>query len=156
MYLFILSLFFLSACSMEQDKPKSYEAKGQYWQAHINPEVELINGKRKFTITFHYLGSIVDINQTKKIVFAQGTRLGTEVVNVFDSTHKEESIKAEELYGIITEDLQNKKTTEFKVDYYFMEDADTDTFEAIEEDRMNIQILWERNNSEFNDVINIQ
>ncbi|MGZ9583717.1 hypothetical protein [Paenibacillus marinisediminis] len=163
MFILILSFSFIVGCSKEQEVSNSYEASGQYWKAYVSPEVQQINGMNKFIITYQYLGSLDDINKAQKIVFAQGTLLGTQVINVFDREYKEElmrdgqySQEYEETYGVIIDDLKHKKTTEFNIEYALLRDQGMNTFEAINKDGMNIQVQWEMVNEKFEDEINIR
>jgi hypothetical protein len=117
-----LLIAFASACSNEQKESFVFEGHGRYWKASINPEVQVINGIKKFTITFQYLGSIQEMNAIHKIVFAQGTSLGTEVVNVYDPIYKQQLMDKEEYkeeyektYGIIVENLTSRESTEIRL-----------------------------------------
>lgn len=158
----LLLVAFTSACSNEQKDPIVFEGYGQHWKARINPEVQVINGIKKFTVTFQYLGSIQEINGIHKIVFAQGTRLGTEVVNVYDPIYKQQLLdkgeykeEYEKTFGIIVETLTSRASTEFTLAYSFIEDGSTDLFEAVAIDGMNIQISWGHKDEENKDTIHI-
>lgn len=160
--LLILSLTFASACSNGSDEASSFEGIGQHWKASIDSKLYEKNGKKKFVITYQYLGAIEDIHTLKRIVFAQGTILGTEVVNVYDPEYKEELLNKgqyqeenEETYGIVIEDLHQRKSTEFPIEYFFLDDGETNIFEAIKLDRMNIQIIWETGGTVQKDKIEI-
>jgi len=162
-YILFISLIFLVACQMQPEEQRAFESTGQYWKAQINPEVQMIRGKNQFSISFQYLGSLEDIHKTKKIMFAQGTLLDTQVVNVFDLTYKDELIKKNQYKdedgaynGIVVEDLKNKKSKEFDVKYMLSENNEMNTFEAINKDRMNIKIRWEIDGKEYNDEIDIR
>lgn len=159
----ILSLTFASACSNGPEEISSFEGIGQHWKASIDSKLHEKNGKKKFIITYQYLGTIEEIHTFKKIVFAQGTSLGTEVVNVYDPKYKEELLNMgqyqeenEEKYGIIIEDLNQRKSTDFQIDYYFIDDGETDTFEAIKMDRLNVQVIWETGGTVQKDTIEIR
>lgn len=158
----IFALFIVSACSKKQEESLVLEGHGKQWKANVDTELQLINGKNMFNITYTYLGSLEEINQAQSIVFAQGTSSGTQAVTVYDSKYKEELVENgtyqeeyEDVYGTLIEDLRNRKNTEFTISYYFQEDKANNTFEAMKDDKMNIQIQWKTSNQEYKDVIDM-
>lgn len=154
----------LGACSNRADyeKPRLiYEGAGQYWSAEITDAVTRMNGKDYFTITYKYLGDFGDLLRMDRITFAQGTSLGTETVDWVDTAYKEKLLSQgkysedeEGKRGIVVESIKNKQTPEFAVLYpLILVDGSYTNLEAIDQDRISIQIRWTCEDVEFQDEI---
>ncbi|MDQ6420582.1 hypothetical protein RB620_14220 [Paenibacillus sp. LHD-117] len=138
MIMIMLSL--LCACSNEAEPERRerrtiFESEGEYWKAVVDNTVLERNGKRYFQIRYAYLGDPNDLDHVKKIVFAQGTSLGTQVVTEF-------------------EPAKGKESGEFLIEYDLIQDGEGySALDAIEKDRLNIQIEWETSERAFEDEI---
>jgi len=62
----------------------------------------------------------------------------------------------EERYGIKVENIKDRSSNEFTIEYYMLEsDNGSTVFDAMEEDRMNIQIQWESSGNNYKEELNI-
>ncbi|MFD0961554.1 hypothetical protein [Paenibacillus chungangensis] len=122
------------------------------------------NGINYFQINFIYTESLNDLQDIERITFAQGTKLGTQLVNLYDPSYKEKLIlkgnyeeEYEEKYGIKIENIKDRKTKEFIIEYNLMQvDNGYTTFDAINDESINIQISWESKDKKYNEVLNIR
>jgi len=162
--LIIFLMLGLLGCSSDQpNKQTTLEASGDYWTAIVNDTVVEENGKSYFHIRFIYMGEKSDLKDIDRITFAQGTTLGTQLVNVYDPSYKEQLIlngdyeeANEERYGIKVENIKDRSSNEFTIEYYMLEsDNGSTVFDAMEEDRMNIQIQWESSGNNYKEELNI-
>jgi hypothetical protein len=97
----------------------------------------------------------------KRITFAQGTELGTQVINVYDPSYKEKLMAVgnyqeeyEEQYGIIIDHIQNRETRDFIIEYGLMEaEKGYTTLYSIKKNGILIIIKWETQGEEYEDHI---
>lgn len=161
----LILMICLLGCSSEQtNKHNSYESLGEYWKVKFDDTSLKRNGKDYFQIHYIYIGSINDLQEIERITFAQGTKLGTQLVNLYDPNYKEQLIlkgnyaeEYEEKYGIKIEKIKERNSREFIIEYNNMQvDSGYTTLDAINEDGINIQIGWESKDKKYNDELNIR
>ncbi|MBP1991553.1 hypothetical protein [Paenibacillus eucommiae] len=153
-----------SACSKEDKHQSNYEGRGESWDVSVENSIFEKNDGQYFNITYSYKGPNDELRKISHLTFAQGTLLNTQIVNVFDYSHKEKLIaegkyQEEEVnrFGTIFADLKNKKENYFKIEYRFnVTDKDSDFFKAIDSDRLNVQIEWENNHGKHHETIEIK
>jgi len=155
---------FLIGCShTSENKPSDvtvFQGEGEKWEVSIPNEVISKNGRKYFTSTFRYKGNPEELKEVERITFALGTALGTQTINVYDPSYKEKLVKTggyqeeyEDRYGIIIEDIVNRKTNVFKLEYAFQEaESGHDTLDSIK-DKVLIIVRWEDGENQFQDRI---
>ncbi|MHA6483599.1 hypothetical protein ACX1C1_17060 [Paenibacillus sp. strain BS8-2] len=161
--LFVVFLFILSACSGGEPTKDSiiFQSEGEQWEATIQNTVIKHDGRHYFNITYRYKGDLEDLREVDKISFAQGTVLGTEIINVYDPAYKAKLIEKggyqveyEKQHGIIIDEIQKRNTNEFTIEYAMMNDGNEyTTLDAIEKDRISVIINWETQEKKYEDKI---
>ncbi|SFT05999.1 hypothetical protein [Paenibacillus sp. BC26] len=163
--LYVSMLFILSACSGGEQPIEDriiFQSEGEQWKAIIQNNVIEHDGKHYFNIIYQYKGNLEDLHEVERISFAQGTALGTQIINIYDPSYKAKLInnggyqeEYEERYGIIIDEIKKRNTNEFTVEYAMVEaDNDYTTLDAIEKDRILIIINWETQGKKYEDKIN--
>ncbi|QGQ93802.1 hypothetical protein EHS13_02215 [Paenibacillus psychroresistens] len=164
-FVILCFVILISACSKEVRAPKdSYEGHGSLWDVHVENSFVEKNGSRFFNIIYSYKGSNDELQEITHISFAQGTQLNSQIVNVFNNSHKDKLIaegkyQEEEItrLGIIFDDLKHKNDKDFKIEFKSNDnDKDFDVFKVIESDRINLQIHWENNQEKHEESIEIK
>ncbi|SFS73229.1 hypothetical protein [Paenibacillus sp. BC26] len=161
--LYVFFLFILSACSGGEPIKDSiiFESEGEQWKATIQNNVIEHGGRHYFNIIYQYKGDLEDLRKVERISFAQGTALGTEIMNIYDPSYKAKLIKkggyqeeSEEQYGIIIDEIKKRNSNKFTIKYALMEaENDYTTLDAIEKDRISIIINWETKEKKYDDKI---
>lgn len=158
--------FFLSACSPSgiNDGPSNsiiFQSEGNRWEAIIENDVIERNGKKYFKILYRYKGDVEDLRDVERITFAQGTALGTQVRNLYDPTYQQKLANQggyqeeyEEQYGIIIDEIKNRHSKDFMIEYDLLEaDLEYTTFDEVLKDGIMIIIHWETRDYEYKDRI---
>ena len=162
--LFVLLLVLLSACSIEgkiNDKKTIFKSEGEHWSISINNEVFERNGISYFTIKYVFKGDLEQLHQVENITFSQGTVLGTQLKNVYDTTYKERLVKEghyeeekTDQYGIIVDEIKNRNSKDFFIEYdLIQEDQNYTTLDAIEKDKIMVMINWETKDNKYQEVL---
>ena len=120
------------------------------------------NGEKFFNIVYTYKGDLEDLQEVDRISFAHGTLLGSQVINLYDPSYKEKLINKgnfqeeyEEQYGIIVDEIKQRTTNEFVMEYALMESVNEDftSLDAILKDGGQIIINWETSENKYEDKI---
>ncbi|MFC4809716.1 hypothetical protein [Paenibacillus sp. GCM10023250] len=160
--LYVIFLFTLSGCSGGKPVEDNiiFQSEGQLWKATIQNKVIEHGGKHYFNIIYQYKGDLEDLHEVEKISFAQGTALGTQIVNIYDPSYKSELInnggyqeEYEGKYGVIIDDIKKRNTNEFTIKYAMIIDNAYTTLDAIQKDRISIIINWETQEKKYEDKI---
>lgn len=164
-FFIILSFTILSACSNQDDthitKDIIFQSEGKHWKATVQDTIVEFNGKSYFNINYYYKGNIEDLNKVNRISFAQGTELGTQIVNLYDPSYKEKLIakdayqeEYEEKYGIVIDKIQDRDKKEFIIKYILSKENDDYTIlDVIKQNGINIIIKWETETSKYEESI---
>ncbi|CAM3586890.1 hypothetical protein [Marinicrinis lubricantis] len=123
-WLVVIFFFLFTACSTDSDDELRtiFQSEGQSWSVAITNEVIEHGGKRYFQIHYQYKGALEDLQQVERISFAQGTRLNTQIKNIYDPSYKEKlqgegqyQEEYEAQYGIVIEPIKHRTTKEFLI-----------------------------------------
>lgn len=159
----------LIGCSQTSENKHSevmvFQGEGEKWEVSIPNEVILKNGQKYFPSLFRFKGDLEELKKVETISFALGTEQATQIINVYDPSYKEKLMKTdgyqeeyEDQYGIIVDEIKNRKTDVFKLEYVFFEEEESgfDTFDSIKENGIMIIIQWEDGENKFKDQIHAQ
>lgn len=157
----------ICGCSDQVEKEKNYEnnaieQSGLIWDAKVKPNIIKRSGKKYFQIEYTFKGTSNELNTIDRISFAQGTSLGTQIINVFDPSYVEtlsEHNDHDSIYdfppGIVMEEIKNRPTKSFIIDYDWIETLNDPytVWDAIREDRILITINWEKNGETYSETL---
>jgi hypothetical protein len=161
----MVSISLLIGCSHTSEKqiPEGmvFQGEGEKWEVSIPNEVILRNGRNYFPTIFRYKGDPEELQEVEHIAFALGTARNTQIINVFDPSYKAKRMKTgeyreeyEDRYGIIVDEIKNRKTNVFRLEYVFEEEeSGYDTLDSIKENGVMIIIQWKDRETEFKDRI---
>lgn len=167
LFVVLASLILLTGCSHTSETEDAggmvFQGEGEKWEVSIPNEVFLKNGQKYLLSNFRYKGDLEELKEVESISFALGTELGTQVINVYDPIYKEKIMETggyqeeyEDQYGIIIDDIKNRKTDVFKLEFVFEEESGYNTFDSIKKNGVLIMIQWEDRENKFKDRIHSQ
>ncbi|MBD2846074.1 hypothetical protein IDH44_12790 [Paenibacillus sp. IB182496] len=155
-----LMLVLVAGCAEETRTDTIFQAAGESWEATVYGAVVAEDKLDYFSIEYTYLGEPDDLERFDRIVFAQGTSLGTQVVNLYDPTYKKRRIEEgrydvanEDENGILVEDIRNKELPTFVIDYRLQESGEMNTLDYIEMGDVSLQLVWEAEGERYEDTI---
>ncbi|MFS0724214.1 hypothetical protein [Paenibacillus sp. 1P07SE] len=132
--------------------------EGKLWTAEISDEIKEQGGRRHFTIHYTYKGELERLQQIDRIVFGQGTSLGSQVITLYDEEHRQSKIEEgliqesdpSEQLAVLVESLGDRESKTFAIDYelFVADNGDTNLDYALTDGTLLI-IEWEADGAEF-------